>query len=126
MKQNDQELKKALEAIYRVQPSDDFVCDTQQRLPSRGTKLLWLILGNVVIWSTVAILAYIYYFDILQAIKNLLDMVHNDKLPESNTLTPLFICAIVLYTAIIHSVEFMEYFYRQLFEKRLESINKPK
>ena len=124
MKQNDKELKRALEAIFQVQPSEDFVYSTQQRLPSRGTKLLWLILGNVAIWGTVAILAYLYYFDILQAIKSLLDIVHNNKLPESNTLTPLFICAIVLYTAIVHSVELMEFFYRQLFEKRQKSINK--
>ena len=124
MKQDDKELKKALEAIYRVQPSEAFVYDTQQRLPSRGTKLLWLILGYVVIWGTVAILAYLYYFDILQAIKSLFDIMHRNKLPESNMFTPLFICAIVLYTAIVHSVEFMEYFYRQLFEKRQKSINK--
>ena len=124
MKQDDKELKKALEAIYRVQPSDAFVCDTQQRLPSRGTKLLWLILGNVAIWGTVAILAYLYYVDILRAIKNLFDIMYGNKLPESNMFTPLFICAIVLYTAVVHSVEFMEYFYRQLFEKRQKSINK--
>ena len=124
MKQDDKELKKALEAIYRVQPSDAFVCDTQQRLPSRGTKLLWLILGYVVIWGTVAILAYLYYFDILQAIKSLFDIMHRNKLPESNMFTPLFLCAIVLYTAIVHSVELMEFFYRQLFEKRQGSINK--
>ena len=124
MKHNDKELKKALENIYRVQPNDAFVCDTQQRLPSRGTKLIWLILGNVVIWGIVAILAYLYYFDILQAIKNLLDIMHSDKLPDSNTFMPLFLCALVLYTAIVHSVELMEYFYRQLFEKRLGAINK--
>lgn len=124
MKQDDKELKKALEAIYRVQPSEAFVCDTQQRLPSRGTKLLWLILGNVVIWGTVAILAYLYYFDILQAIKELLDMIYSDKIPNSDTFIPLAVCAIVLYTAIVHSVELMEYFYRQLFEKRLGAINK--
>lgn len=124
MKQNDKELKRAFEAAYRVQPSDAFVCDTQQRLPSRGTKLLWLILGNVAIWGTVAILAYLYYVDILQAIKNLFDIMHGNKLPESNMFTPLFLCVIVLYTAVVHSVELMEYFYRQLFEKRQESINK--
>ena len=126
MKNNDKELKKALENIYRVQPNDAFVCDTQQRLPSRGTKLLWFILGNVVIWGTVATLAYLYYFDILLAIKDLLDIMHSDKLPDSNTFTPLLLCTIVLYTAIAHSVELMEYFYRQLFEKRLENINKTK
>jgi hypothetical protein len=124
MKQDDKELKKALEAIYRVQPSEAFVYDTQQRLPSRGTKLLWLILGYVVIWGTVAILAYLYYFDILQAIKNLLEMMHSNKMPNSNTFMPLFLCAFVLYTAIVHCVELMEYFYRQLFEKRQGSINK--
>lgn len=124
MKQDDKELKKALEAIYRVQPNDTFVSDTQQLLPSRGTKLLWLILGYVVIWGTVAILAYLYYFDILQAIKSLFDIMHRNKLPESNMFTPLLLCAIVLYTAIVHSVELMEFFYRQLFEKRQGSINK--
>lgn len=124
MRHNDKELKKALENIYRVQPNDAFVCDTQQRLPSRGTKLLWFILGNMVIWGTVAILAYLYFFDILQAIKDLLDMIYSDKMPDSNTFTPLFLCALVLYTAIAHSMEFMEHFYRQLFEKRLENINK--
>ncbi len=126
MKHNDKELKKALENIYRVQPNDAFVCDTQQRLPSRGTKLIWLILGNVVIWGTVATLAYLYYFDILLAIKELLDMIYSDKIPDSNTFTPLLLCTIVLYTAIDHSVELIEYFYRQLFEKRLGNINKTK
>lgn len=126
MKHNDKELKKALENIYRVQPNDAFVCDTQQRLPSRGTKLIWLILGNVVIWGIVATLAYLYYFDILLAIKELLDMIYSDKIPDSNTFTHLLLCALVLYIAIVHSVEFMEYFYRQLFEKRLENINKAK
>ena len=124
MKHNDKELKKALENIYRVQPNDTFVSDTQQLLPPRGAKLLWLILGNVVIWGIVAILAYLYYFDILQAIKNLLEIVHSNKMPNSNTFMPLFLCAFVLYTAIVHSVELMEYFYRQLFEKRLGAINK--
>lgn len=114
MKQNDKELKKALEAIYRVQPSETFVRDTQQRLPSRGTKLLWLILGNVAIWGTVAILAYLYHFEILQAIKELLDIIHSDKSPNSKTFTPLAICAIVLYIAFVQSIEFMEYFYNQL------------
>ena len=124
MKHNDKELKKALENIYRVQPNDAFVCDTQQRLPSRGTKLIWLILGNVVIWGIVATLAYLYYFDILLAIKELLDMIYSDKIPNSDTFIPLAVCAIVLYTAFVHSVEFMEYFYRQLFERRPDSINK--
>lgn len=114
MKQNDKELKRALESIYRVQPSETFIRDTQRQLPSRGTKLLWLILGNVAIWVTVAILAYLYHFEILQAIKNLLDIMHGDKLPENKMFTPLFLCAIVLYTAIVHSVELMEYFYHQL------------
>ncbi len=124
MKQDDKELKKALEAIYRVQPSEAFVCDTQQRLPSRGTKLLWLILGNVAIWGTVAILAYLYYFEILQAINSLLDFIYRKKIPNSDTFIPLAVCAIVLYTAFVHSVELMEYFYRQLFERRPDSINK--
>lgn len=124
MKHNDKELKKALENIYRVQPNDTFVSDTQQLLPSRGAKLLWFILGNVAIWGIVAILAYLYYFDILRAIKDLLDIMHSDKLPDSNTFTPLLLCALVLYTAIAHSVELMEYFYRQLFKKQSGAMNK--
>ncbi len=126
MKQNDKELKRALEAIYQVQPSEDFVYSTQQRLPSRGIKLLWLVLGNVAIWGTVAILGYLYHSEILQAVKSALEMMEGKILPTSSVLTPLLLCAIVLYTAIVHSVEIMEGFYRLLIEKRLESINNPK
>ena len=123
---NDKELKKGLEALYAVQPDDAFVDGTLQRLPSRGTKLLWTLLGNVAIWGTVFVLAYCYFDEIVLATASVLNGVYGDERLDYGSCVLFVVCAVVLLTAVIHSLELVENYYRLLIDKRLESISKPK
>lgn len=119
MKQNDKELRNALLHLYEVERGDTFVEKTLQCLPSRGKQRLWLILGNVAIWSAVLSLAVIYFPEIVYATAELIAMLSVRQMPDNDVFVMLVLCAVVLYVAVIYSMELIDNYYRSPLSDKL-------
>ena len=114
MKLDNKEFNNALARIYSVEQDDAFVESTLQRLPSRGTKRLWMLLGNVAIWSSVLTLAVLYFPEIVRSTASLIVQLSIRQMPDSESLTVPLACAAVLLVAVVYSVELIDSYYRSM------------
>ena len=117
MKNNDNELKKALADLYRVEQDDAFVERTVRRLPSRGILRLWLIFVNVAIWGTVLLLAVAYLPVIVRSMVDVIVNLSLRQMPDSESLAVPVACVAVLFVAVLNSMELLEDYYRSMLHK---------
>lgn len=118
MKSDDNELEKALADLYRVERNDAFVESTLQRLPSRGARRLWLILGNVAIWGCVLLLAVVYFPVIVRSVADVVAYLSLRQMPDSDSLAVPVLCVVVLFVAVIYSMELLDNYYRSLLRRQ--------
>ena len=117
MRTNDNELKKSLADLYRVEKDDAFVERTLQRLPSRGARRLWLILGNIAIWGIVLLLAVRYFHVIVQSLADVFAKLSLKQMSDCDSLAVPVICAVVLFVAFLNSMELLEDYYRSMLRR---------
>ena len=117
MKNNDEELKRALSDLYGVEQDDAFVERTLQRLPSRGAKWLWLILGNVAIWGCLLLLAVLYFPVIVRSMADVIADLSLKQMPDCDSLAVPMACVIVLFVAVIYCMELLDDYYRSMLRR---------
>ncbi len=117
MRTNDNELKKSLADLYRVEKDDAFVERTLQRLPSRGARRLWLILGNIAIWGILLLLAVRYFHVIVQSLADVFAKLSLKQMPDCDSLAVPVVCAVVLFVAFLNSMELLEDYYRSMLRR---------
>lgn len=114
---HSKEFKNALVGIYSVEQDDAFVESTLKRLPSRGAKRLWMLLGNVAIWGSVLTSAILYFPEIARSTASMITQLFLRQMPDCESIAVPLACVAVLFVAVAYSVELIDNYYRSMLRR---------